>query len=327
LLKEAYRLAPHELTTNDALASALLRRGEFKESYEFCVNARKSFRHHYELIETQAYAAFASGMFAESASLSDTLQAMQPHISYQVLGIKSRIMLKTKPEVFTQDGFNFRFAKISNNETATLDKWVSDPANEYFYPGLLARYRSKELLSLDEYFMVYYGFTTDSRYSPYFSSQHQMNKSMKEEKYQEVVQQATSILEKDEFDPEIIEYLFAAQKRLDQAEYVQTLTNYLAIMEGIQATGTGKSYDEAWIVISPSHEYDIMSYIGEQSTMQSLQRNGGHDYDVLSTALQGDQKMDFYFNIDKPFRSLSKTFSTTEAKNGKKRKKNKEKSK
>jgi hypothetical protein len=135
---------------------------------------------------------------------------------------------------------------------------------------------------------------------------------MKEEKYQEVVQQATSILEKDEFDPEIIEYLFAAQKRLDQAEYVQTLTNYLAIMEGIQATGTGKSYDEAWIVISPSHEYDIMSYIGEQSTMQSLQRNGGHDYDVLSTALQGDQKMDFYFNIDKPFRSLSKTFSTTE---------------
>jgi tetratricopeptide (TPR) repeat protein len=324
-INKAYQLNPNDVVTNDALANELMRQGKHREAYDFCVRARKTFRHHFELIETQAYAAFAIGSFGESASLADSLNTMEAGVRYQALAAKSRILQNTKKDLFTQTGFKFRFNAISSDETATLDKWVNDPGHPYHYPVLLDRFHKKEALGLDEYFMLYYGFTTDQRYSPYFSPQHGMAKSMKDDAFEEVVNEAQKLLQTDEFNPDLVEYLFVGQLHRGKGDHTQALTLYLGLMEGILATGSGESMNEAWIVTSPSHEYSILSFLGKGSQMQSLLMNKGHHFDKLDSVDEDGKKQGLYFNIDKPFGSLSMTFKTDDRKGATKKKSKKKK--
>ena len=327
LIEKAYSLDPHEIYTNDALAREYLFQRKYQEAYEFSKKARLNFPHHFELIESQAYSAFGLRKFSESFVLADTLNQMEPHISYRVLKAKSNILSKTKPENYTQEGDSFRFTKISNRITADLDQWATDSTHRYHYKTLLKRYHAKEILGLDEYFMLYYGFTTDARYSPYFWEKHSLNALMKDEKYQEVITEAGALLSKDEFDPRILEFMVYAQGETKHEDYDNTLCLYLGVIEGIIATGTGRSYETAWIVTAPSHEYDILGYYSLSSGMQSLQSSGGHSYDVLTTNPESDEKMDFYFNIDKPFGSLRQTMRKEEPEESKKQKKRKKKEK
>jgi hypothetical protein len=106
-----------------------------------------------------------------------------------------------------------------------------------------------------------------------------------------------------------MEYLAIAHNNLGSGAYYLDLKRFIGTMESILATGTGESTDEAYIVISPHHEYNILNYLGLRSSGQTLLNDKGNDFDRLSAYDENDNKRDIYFNINKPFRSLSESLS------------------
>jgi tetratricopeptide (TPR) repeat protein len=322
LLEKAVSLKPQEIPLADALAREYFEQGRYADAYAFSRKARASFPHHFELKLVNAYAAFATGRFRECAVLADSLDQSAPDIGFQVLKLKASIMSHTGKEHFKQNGFVIRFRHIQRNNTESLDEWVNTPGHRYHYNTLLDRFRKNEPMGLDEYFMVYYGFTSDKRYSPYFAKDNALFKQLNEGDFVNAGINASNLLQHDEFNPRLFEALYVSRRETG-SDYEEPLKNYLAILEGIMATGEGTSFESAMIVTSPGHEYDIISYNGFSSAGQALMHHENHVFDVLTINMDDDSEKKVYFNIDKPFRSLGATLQDTNVKDKEKKKKKK----
>jgi hypothetical protein len=81
------------------------------------------------------------------------------------------------------------------------------------------------------------------------------------------------------------------------------------LIESICASGDGKSAQTAFIVISTTEEYCLLSWFKLHSDQQALLTADGHNFDLLKAIDQKTKKeYDIYFNIDLPFSQLSKNF-------------------
>lgn len=116
-------------------------------------------------------------------------------------------------------------------------------------------------------------------------------------------------LKKDEFNPGTYYYLAVAQFRSGLIDAsIGNLKKYIGILEGMTSTGSGTTTQDAIIVTSPHHEYEILGYFGYCSVGQALLNSNGHSFDRLSGLDDEENKKDFYFNIDKPFGSFGSMF-------------------
>ncbi|MEL6844034.1 MAG: DUF4919 domain-containing protein, partial [Bacteroidota bacterium] len=213
-----------------------------------------------------------------------------------------------------QGQFVYRF--INSDQTSEMTKWVNDPKHKYYYPNLLAKYNEDfQSLSYDEYFMFYFGFSEQADYEPY-------SQQLKEEvrgfdHYFETKDYTGCVAEGERFlkaNPFVIEaYLYvgsAYHKMGNFAKYGEYMFKYHALLESINMSGDGKSMASAYIITSPSDEYDLLYYLGYNSADQSLLHENGHDYDVLriDSGDTGSTSL-LYFNIDKPYQNLTKKFT------------------
>lgn len=64
-------------------------------------------------------------------------------------------------------------------------------------------------------------------------------------------------------------------------------------------TGDGLSADSAFTPISVAEEYAVMRALGVRVTDQALIQQGGHAYDMLTAVNRQDQKVTYYFLIDR----------------------------
>jgi len=81
------------------------------------------------------------------------------------------------------------------------------------------------------------------------------------------------------------------------------------LIESICVSGDGRSAQTAFIVISTTEEYCLLSWFNLYSDQQALLTADGHNFDLLKAIDQKTKKeYDIYFNIDLPFSHLSKNF-------------------
>jgi hypothetical protein len=74
------------------------------------------------------------------------------------------------------------------------------------------------------------------------------------------------------------------------------------LMNAILKSGDGKSLQTAMVVLATHEEYIILSVLALRPGSQSLQKKGGHVYDVLNAvSTETNKSATLYFNIDKPF--------------------------
>jgi len=74
------------------------------------------------------------------------------------------------------------------------------------------------------------------------------------------------------------------------------------LINAILKSGDGKSPQTAMVVLATHEEYIILSVLGLRPGSQSLQKKGGHVYDVLNAvSTETNKSVTLYFNIDKPF--------------------------
>lgn len=232
---------------------------------------------------------------------------------------------------------DYVFKEINSNNTFTMDKWVEDPNHKYSYERLLNKYNTDyRSLSFDEYFMLYYGSSSRDDYAPYAAGMVQkslgLDSLFEAGKIEEVATVCESFLKENHFILEPYFYAASAYSELGNKEkYDEYTFKGNMFMESILATGDGKSFESAWVVVAVKDEYNIRNYFGISTSGQALFHDNGHSFDGLSIVSEdGDEKADeentyIYFNIDKPFNSLSNMLGDEEPKKKKKKKKRRKK--
>ncbi len=324
LLTKAYALDSLDQHVLGSLISVGLERHDYATVLKYGLKLRKITPQDNELLDLLAYSSERVGEYEQARVFYDALIVADPtkYRSY-IDRTRNELYLQTKSEVW-KDGSLRSFRSISSDTTALLDKIVADRNSPYYYTTLLNRFHMQEPLGIDEYFMLYYGFTTDSRYSPYNSSDVDFRHDFQSENFSAIISNAQNLLKKDEFNPQLYEYLaFAQFKSGNTTDALVNLKIYLGIMEAILATGDGSSAHNAFIVISPHHEYQVLQYMDLSSGQQALVQDHGHDFDILTAVLENDAKRQVWFNIDKPFSSLGKMFKDASPDDKKKKKRKK----
>jgi len=212
-------------------------------------------------------------------------------------------------------GEQFIFQNINSNDTDQMSQWVKDAKHKYYYPTLSAKYNTDyQSLSYDEYFMFYFGFSEQADYAPYSQEIKQevreFDAYFEKQDYQGCAVTGENFLKEYPFVIEAYLYVGSAYHKMgDFKKYGEYMFKYHALLESINMTGDGQSMESAYIITSPSDEYDLLYYLGYNSADQSLLHENGHDYDVLSIKSEGGKSTSqIYFNIDKPYQTLTKEF-------------------
>ena len=193
---------------------------------------------------------------------------------------------------------------IEKPDMEQIKRDVTDPHSKYYYPRLMREYeRNETIMTLQDYRHLYLGMVFQEDYNPY----RKPNKNAEMEKlyYQKshtraeldsMISYAELSLKDDPFDFEQINFLiFALQKRqkTNRAAIWQYRLNHL--LEAILSTGTGVDTENAWYVINPHHEYNILNF---QNVVAEHQKYVEPYFDHISIKKTSDKSPEgYYFNI------------------------------
>jgi hypothetical protein len=132
---------------------------------------------------------------------------------------------------------------------------------------------------------------------------HKLFPALGEKNYDQALELAAKVLAGNylDLDAHIVSAL-ACEAKHDAAG--ARLHNYVAegLARSILASGDGKAFDTAYVVISVDEEYTILRILGWHVKEQHLQSADGHHYDemdVFNPKTRQDARV--YFNVDLPF--------------------------
>ena len=185
-----------------------------------------------------------------------------------------------------------------------IKKEVNDPASKYYYPKLFRMYTSNDTsMTLDQFRHLYLGYVFQEDYNPYRRSRY--SSKVEDLYYRDkhtqaecdtIINYAENSLKDDPFDLRQMSFLIYAyreKKKNNLANIWQYKLNHL--LEAIVSTGTGLDEENAWVIINPQHEYNLMNFPGYH--VESHEDRPPH-YDYI-TVKQTDKKdpKGFYFNV------------------------------
>lgn len=181
---------------------------------------------------------------------------------------------------------------------------VRDPKSKYYYPKLMAMYEANDtVMNLEDYRHLYLGYVFQEDYNPYrnnpFSKiaedQYYKSKHTKAE-CDTIIKYAELSLKDDPFDLRQINFLIYALRE-KQKNNIANIWQYRLnhILEAIVSTGTGLDEQNAWIVINPQHEYNIINF---QGYVAEAQQFAAPYYDYITIKPKDDKTpKGLYFNI------------------------------
>lgn len=183
---------------------------------------------------------------------------------------------------------------------------VLNPSGRYYYPKLMANYEKNDtLMTLEDYRHLYLGTVFQEDYNPYRRSpfdneieQLYYKQSHTRAELDNIIEYAEQALLDDPFDLQQITFLiYALQNRgkVNRAKIWQYRLNHL--LEAILSTGTGLDAENAWIVIDPKHEYNILNF--KNNIVEEADYVAPHyDYiKVHADASDSKATQGYYFNI------------------------------
>ena len=181
---------------------------------------------------------------------------------------------------------------------------VSNPRSKYYYPKRMGRYQENEtIMTLDDYRHLYYGYLFQEDFNPY---RHNAIAKAKEPLYYKqnhtraeldsIITYAHMGLADNPFDLTQMNFLiFALRSRgkVNLANIWQFRLNHL--LEAIVSSGTGTDPDNAWYVIDPRHEYNIINF---QNAVAKSQHYQEPYFDCIEVEKKGSaEPTTYYFNI------------------------------
>jgi tetratricopeptide (TPR) repeat protein len=221
---------------------------------------------------------------------------------------QSLLMKNTSEDVYSfKSSGKIIFKDIMAKNMPQLDKWSKSKDNKYSYSQLLSKFYSNVLeMGIDDFFMLYYGFTSDVAYSPYENDISGIMELWNNEEYDKFRNEAEQLLAKDPTYFGLYWNLSGVYAMSgNKQKQFENLYKYYGFLEGIVASGTGTTPDSAYIVIKISDEYEIINNFGYMFKSQSLISENNSSYDLMTCEDPFGVETEVYFNIDKGFSSLN----------------------
>ncbi len=196
-----------------------------------------------------------------------------------------------------------------------IGRLISDSSGASYYSRLMARYEKGDTaLSLDEFRLLYFGYTFQPKYHPWWRSK-QFDKlkplyakdSLSISDCDTIIKYACLSVADFPFDLRQINMLGYVYHRKGKDDIArQWVSRRNGILEAIFSSGDGGSCETGFCVISTDHEYEILRVFQFQSIRQELTDNSHCDRLELQDAPGGHKYI--YFNIWRTMEVLSKKF-------------------
>ncbi|MCH5214427.1 MAG: DUF4919 domain-containing protein [Muribaculaceae bacterium] len=190
--------------------------------------------------------------------------------------------------------------------TATLD-----PSGKYYFPKLMAKYqRNDTTMTQEEFRYLYLGYMFQEDYDPYRTSPYSsMTDSLRlktehsKAEIDTIRKYAEKALLDNPFDLRQMSFLVHVlkERRKDMSAKIWEY-RLEHLLGAIKSTGTGDDEENAWYVIYPMHEYDMVQLLGYEAVDMDYIEPG---FDYLKVQPDGTIKhrspaKGFYFNIQVP---------------------------
>lgn len=150
-----------------------------------------------------------------------------------------------------------------------------DPANKFYFPKLMAKYtRNDTTMTNEEYRNFYLGYMFQEDYDPYRTSPYsgvtdelRQKASHSKEEIDTIRKYAELSLRDNPFDLRQMSFLVHVlkEKRKDMSAKIWEY-RLEHLLGAIKSTGTGEDVENAWYVIYPMHEYDMVQLLGYEAT-------------------------------------------------------------
>lgn len=214
----------------------------------------------------------------------------------------------------TQKAPDKRKITVEKPDLARIEQETLDPASQYYFPKLLEKYnRNDTVMTTDDYRHFYLGYMFQEDYDPYRTSpysektDHLRSKATHtKEEIDTVRKYALLALQDNPFDLRQMSFLVHVLKE-KQKDMSAKIWEYRLehLLGAIKSTGTGEDADNAWYVIYPMHEYDMVQLLGYEATDVDFPAEG-IDYLLVqpdpetAKRLRGNVSKGFYFNVAMP---------------------------
>ena len=174
--------------------------------------------------------------------------------------------------------------------TSTLD-----PQSKYYFPKLMAKYEVNDTtMTNDEFRHLYLGYMFQEDYDPYRMSPYSDRTDSLRSKPTHTRAEIDTITKYAQ--------LALADNPFDLRQMWEYRLEHL--LGAIKSTGTGEDIENAWYVIYPMHEYDMVQLLGYEATNADFIEPG---YDYLSVRPDPSDKrkrdksaQGFYFDVQIP---------------------------
>lgn len=191
-----------------------------------------------------------------------------------------------------------------------IKKTTLDPTSKFYFPKLRKKYEVNDTTMTPEEFRNFYlGYMFQEDFDPYRVSPYSTvtdsfrNKpTHTKEEIDTIIKYAQLALEDNPFDLRQMSFLIHVlkEKRKDmRAKIWEYRLEHL--LGAIKSTGTGESVEDAWYVMYPAHEYDMVQLLGYEAVDAQF-IDPGYDYlavqpDETDTRKRDKSAKGFYFNV------------------------------
>lgn len=307
------QIQPDDLTAIYCLAMCSLHAEDYEESIRLIqlgIEKAPKFAGFYSLmgqVLTRQGSYTEAGMF-----LNRALELKPEDIGSYYYKAEATIRHQTNPAVLKKNQYPPAFLSIKSSELDRLDKLAKSKKHTYYYNNLKKKFlQDWRSLSLDEFFMLYYGYSAAERYAPYARGERTVIDSMLSTMNRGLYIEAAAIGKDylEDHPSEISIYYYTGLAFLKSSMYAEAeefFHKYHGFISSLIAAGDGETPESAFIVISTDDEYTLMDYLGYSFLEQKLTEYHDQFFDILTIMTTSGEKKEIYFNISKPFRTLKK---------------------
>lgn len=215
------------------------------------------------------------------------------------------------PAVKPQQKSSKRKVTVERPDLEEIRKATLDPQDKMYFPKLMKKFnRNDTTMTSDEFRYLYLGYMFQEDYDPYRESQYTAitdsyrNKtSHSKEEIDTIRKYAELALRDNPFDLRQMSFLVHVlkERRKDMSAKIWEY-RLEHLLGAIKSTGTGEDQENAWFVIYPAHEYDMVQLMGYHAVDAEF-IEPGFDYIVVepeeetSKRLRDKVQKGFYFDV------------------------------
>ena len=215
------------------------------------------------------------------------------------------------PEVKSAKSSSKRKVNVERPDLEEIRTATLDPQHKMYFPNLMKKFnRNDTTMTAEEFRYLYLGYMFQEDYDPYRESpytaitdSYRNKTSHTKEEIDTIRKYAELNLRDNPFDLRQMSFLVHVlkERRKDMSAKIWEY-RLEHLLGAIKSTGTGEDQENAWFVIYPAHEYDMVQLMGYHAVDADL-IEPGFDYILVepeeetARRLRDKVQKGFYFDV------------------------------